>query len=305
MNDHVQEIAQAAADQVIEVWQSFRRAHDLVLRIADQDGAFRGFLDGVKPESLPRLDEVVSILVTSEGEASILKRLRDGTLNAAVHLMPDKGMEIARDLKSIQAGLDWTALASDQLPKVVDYELDKRIDPKDLTRASLDRILALNDRTAILKIASIPPDARDMLFTLDSSDLNSLLRSLSEDELRALAGYLSGLRPGPREKILRAIAAVPAKMQILASPRVRERIIASRDQAAAVDMMLAPPAGLSPKAFTDDAALVWDGRVAPLLLWDKHPQALSLAGFLGIIVLFWLSRLFRRRRVSGPQAGPS
>ena len=299
MNEHVKEIAEAAADQVIQVWQTFRRAHALVLRIADENGEFRKFLDGVKPDALPRLDEVVSILVASEGEASILRRLQDGSLNNAVHLMPEQGLEIARELKSIQAGLDWTALAGDQLGSVLQYELHKRIAPKDLTRASLDRILALNDRTAIIRIASVPPEARDMLFTLGPSDLNGLLRSLSEDELKALAGYLSGLKLEPREKILRAVAADPAKMQILASRSVRERIIASSDQSAAADMMLEPAAGLSTKAFIKDAGLVWDGRVAPLLLWDKHPQAVSIIGFLGFILLVWFGRLFRPRRMSG------
>lgn len=302
MNDNVNEIAQAAADQVIQVWQSFRRAHALVLQLADQNGGFKTFLDGVKPEALPRLDEVVSILVTSEGEPSILKRLQDGTLNSAVHLMPDKGMEIARDLKSIQAGLDWTALAGDKLGNVADYELHKRINPKNLTRASLDRILALNDRSAILKIASVPPDARDMLFTLNSSALDSLLRSLSEDELKALAGYLSGLKPGPREKVLQVVAAEPAKMQVLAARAVRERIISSSDQLAAVNMMLAPDKGLSSKELFDDSRLVWEGRVAPLLLWDKHPRAVALAGFLAFVVMIWLARLFRPRRFSRPQA---
>ena len=37
MNDHVKDIASAAADHVIEVWQTFRRAHALVLRIADAE----------------------------------------------------------------------------------------------------------------------------------------------------------------------------------------------------------------------------------------------------------------------------
>src|SRR6185312_10649007 len=127
--------------------------------------------------------------------------------------------------------------------------------------------------------------------------LNALLRSLSEDELRALAGYLDGLKPGPRERVLKAIAASPAKMQLLASRRVRERIIASSDQTAAADMMLEPASGLSPRAFIDDVRLAWEGRVVPLLIWDKHPQALILAGFLGLIVLVWLTRLFRPRRL--------
>ncbi len=219
--------------------------------------------------------------------------------------MPEKGIVIARELKSIQAGLDWSALAGDKIGDVVEYELHKRINPKDLTRASLDRILTLGDRTAIIKISSISPEARDMLFTLNSNDLNSLLRSLSDEELMALAGYLSGLKPEPRGKILRVVAAEPAKMQILASHRVRERIIASRDQSAAVDMMLAPTSSLSAEAFLHDLTLVWDGRVAPLLLWDKRPQAVGIAGFLGLFVLFWMARLFRPRRAIDPQPGPT
>ena len=67
---------------------------------------------------LPRLDEVVSILVASEGEASILRRLQDGSLNNAVHLMPEQGLEIARDTNPFRHGLDWTALAGDQLGSV-------------------------------------------------------------------------------------------------------------------------------------------------------------------------------------------
>ena len=101
---------------------------------------------------------------------------------------------------------------------------------------------------------------------------------------------------------MQVVAAEPAKMQILASHRVRERIIASSDQLAAVDMMLAPDSGLSSKALFQDTELVWDGRVAPLLLWDKHPRAVALAGFLSLILLIWLARLFRPKRISVPQA---
>jgi hypothetical protein len=295
MNDHIKEIATATAEQVVDVWQTFRRAHALVLQIADQNGEFRKFLDGVDPQSLPRLDEVVSILAASEGQASILRRLQDGSLNNAVHLMPEKGLEIARDTNSIAAGLEWTALAGNRLDRVVDYELHRRMSPKDLTAASLNRILTLNNRAAIIKIAGLPPPARDALFSLDSNDLTVLLRSLSEDELTSLAGYLDGLRPGPRETVLKTIAASPAKMQLLASQSVRDGIIASRDQAAAAAMML-EPGGLSPRAALDDAKLVWDGRVVPLLLWNKHPQAVVAAGLLSLVIIAWLARLFRRRQ---------
>jgi hypothetical protein len=303
MNDHVQEIATVAADQVVEIWERFRRAHALVLKIADQNGEFRKFLDGVNPQSLPRLDEVVSILIASEGEGAILHRLQDGSLNRAVHLMPAKGMEIARDTDSIAAGLAWTALAGNHLDQVVDYELHRRMSPKDLTSASLQRLLALNDRAAITKVASIPASARDALFSLNSNDLNALVRSLSQNELKSLAGYLDGLKPGPRDKVLRAVAASPAKMRLLESRSVRERIIASSDQAAAAEMMLGP-SGFSPQAIIDDAKLVWDGRVVPLLLWDKHPQVVVLAGLLAAVALAWFTRLFRpRRKPEAPATG--
>lgn len=300
MNDHVTDIAVAAADQVLEVWQTFRRAHALVLKIADENGEFRKFLDGVRPQSLPRLDEVVAIIVASEGQSAILHRLQDGSLNQAVHLMPEKGMEIVRDTKSISAGLTWTALAGDHLGQVVEYELHRRMSPHDLTSASLNRILALNDRSAIIKVASIPAAARDALFSLDAGHLTLLLRSLSEDELKSLAGYLDGLRPVPRQKVLETIAAAPAKMQFLASRRIRERIIASRDQGAAAEMMLRPSGGFSPRVAFDDARLAWEGRIAPLLIWDKHPQAVILAGFLALIFIAWLGRLLRPR--DAPQA---
>ena len=304
MNDHVKDIASAAADHVIEVWQTFRRAHALVLQIAEQNGEFRKFLDGVKPEALPRLDEVVALLVASEGQGSILKRLQDGSLNTAVHSMPTNGLEIARDTKSVATALDWMALAGDRLDSVVNYELHRRVAPGDLTRASLDRILALNNRTAIVRIASLPPEARDTLFNLTSDDLNALLKALSGDELKALAGYLRGLQPGPRDKVLKAVAADPAKMQILATGSVRERIIASNDQAAAADMMLEPASGLSPREFIEDAKLVGQGRVAPLLLWDKHPWSVALTGLTILIFLAWISRLFRpRTRPPAPVPG--
>jgi len=304
MNDHVKDIASAAADHVIEVWQTFRRAHALVLQIAEQNGEFRKFLDGVKPEALPRLDEVVALLVASEGQGSILKRLQDGSLNMAVHQMPANGLAIARDTKSVATALDWMALAGDRLDSVVNYELHRRVAPGDLTRASLDRILALNNRTAIVRIASLPPEARDTLFNLTSDDLNALLKALSGDELKALAGYLRGLQPGPRDKVLKAVAADPAKMQILATGSVRERIIASNDQAAAADMMLEPASGLSPREFIEDAKLVGQGRVAPLLLWDKHPWSVALTGLTILIFLAWISRLFRpRTRPPAPVPG--
>jgi hypothetical protein len=294
INEHVKDIGAASADHVIEIWQTFKRAHALVLKLAEGDESFRTFLDGVKPAALPRLDEVVSLLVSGEGELSVLKRLADGSLNQAVHTMPDQGLEIARETKSVAKGLAWTALAGDRIAKVIDLEIYRHTDPADLTRAGLDRILALDDRTAIIRIAAVPHEARDVLLGLDTADLKSLAKSLSETELGTLASYLSGLPTGPREKILRAVAANPHKMQVLASARVRDAIIASGDQTAAADMMLRTTTGISPREIAGDAVMAWEGRINPWLIWEKHPGGVAAGAGIAFILLLWLRRLFRR-----------
>jgi hypothetical protein len=295
LNGHMAEIAAATADQVMDVWHTFKRAHALVLRIAESNGAFRAFLDNVKPAALPRLDEIVSLLVATEGEGALLRRLNDGSLNAAVHTMPDKALEIARDTKSVAAALDWTALAGDKLNTVVEYEIHRRAAPTDFTRATLDRLLALDDRAAIIRLASVPREARDALFGLAPAKLKVLVSTLSEHELTTLASYLKGLQQGPRELILNAVAAEPARMQILASASVRDAIISSADQSAAAEIMLRESRGISPRDMLRDAQLAWDGRISPWLLWNKHPIGIIIAGLILLVLLAWLRRLFRPR----------
>jgi threonine dehydrogenase-like Zn-dependent dehydrogenase len=80
---------------------------------------------------------------------------------------------------------------------------------------------------------------------------------------------------------------------------VREAVVASTDQTAAVGMMLRTGAMLDPAAIGADLRLVADGRVSPILLWEKHPVVIVGLGFLTLLVLLLLHRLlFARRRTS-------
>ncbi|MEQ1718869.1 MAG: acetate--CoA ligase family protein, partial [Hyphomicrobium sp.] len=154
------------------------------------------------------------------------------------------------------------------------------------------------DRTAITRMAAVPGPARDALFTLEGNDLNVLARNLSETELTTLASYLEGLEKVPRERVLRAVATSPSKMQVLARERVRDAIIASPDQSAAVAMMLETNAAFSPRAFAHDVALAAEGRVDPRLILDKHPGGTAMLAGLFLILVLWLGRLFRRPRAA-------
>lgn len=294
---HVNEIGAATADRVVDVWREFRNAHAQALELAARDDQFKSFIDTQPPEKLARLDEVVSLVIASEGKAGLLKRLNDGTLNEAVNKLPAPALQIARETRSIDTGLRWYALAEDQLVQVVDLDIYRRTTPDKLTKASLQRILALDDRLAITRLVGIDRDARNTLFELPPAELTSLARSLTEAELATLARYLTGLRKEPRERVLRTVAADPTKMQSLSSERVRIAVVASADQTAAVTMMLRQDATLDPKAIVEDVGLVTGGRVSPILLWEKHPVVI-VAGLVVVLILLLMLRrlLFAGRR---------
>ena len=122
ISGHIQEIGAATADRVIEIWRDFRSAHAEALGLAERNPKFKAFIDSLTPAALPRLDEVVALLLAGEGEAGILRRLDDGTLSTAINTLPAPAMDIARETRSIDAGLKWSALAGSDLPKVVELE---------------------------------------------------------------------------------------------------------------------------------------------------------------------------------------
>ena len=303
---HVREIGAKSAERVVEIWHEFRRAHLKALDLADRNEGFRKFLSDVQPASFSRLDEVTGLVLSAEGEAGILKRLGDGTLETAIHKLPEPAMTIARETRAIEPALAWAAVAGDDLGKVVDFEIYRRGKPDAFTNGSLDRLFAVDDRLAISRLASIDRAARDTLFDLNANDLKSLARTLGEGELTTLAAYLTGLADGPRERVLRAVAADPTRMRLMSPPRVRSAILASSDQAAAVDMFLRSGAADTAQATLQDFVSAWEGRVSPLLIWERHPIPTIALGFAALLMLLLLRRLFfpRRRPPAPPPSVP-
>ena len=299
IGEHIKELAAQTSSHIVEIWNEFRRAHLKSLEFADRNAGFRSFLDSTAPPKLPRLDEIVGIVLASEGEAAVLNRLADGTLNTAVNVLTAPAIDIARDTRSLETALKWSALAGDQLPKVAEMEIYRRAAPGDFTKASLSRLVALDDKVAISRLAALKRDARETLFDLDTGELKSLARALPEPELATLSSYLTGLEKKPRERVLRTIAATPAKMRILASARVRDAVLASRDQSSAVDMMLRAGAA-TPTEIAGDVKLAWEGQISPVLMWERHPIVTAMGLIPLLVLLLLLRRVFMPRRKPQP-----
>jgi hypothetical protein len=291
IHESLKEISEKTAERVVDIWLEFRRAHAKVLEIAERQDVFKRFLETVRPDDMPRLDEVVALVLAKEGEDGVMQRLGDGTLHRAVTALPPGAMEIAREARSLEAALQWSAVAGDSLPKVVEYEVHRRAKPEDFTKASLQRLLGLDDRLAVTRLASLTPAARTPLFELETPELKSLSRTLDESQLDSLSRYLTSLDKASSQRVLRAVVQTPARMAELGKPRVRDAILSSSDQAAAVGMMLQANSMPDPTVMLEHARLVLDGRVSPWLLWEKHPATLVVTVLLALALLLMLKRL--------------
>jgi len=294
---HVDELAQRTADRIVDIWHDFRRAHAQVVKLAEQQPAFKAFIDQARPEQLPRLDQIVALVLAKDGEPGVMRRMEDGTLHSALNQLPEAGLQIAREKRSLDTGLKWQALAGDKIDKVVSYEIYTLAEPDSFSRTSLDRVLELGDKLAVTRVAQVGSDARNVLLELDTPKLISLARTLTETELNTLARYLTGLSSDASQRVLRMVAEQPARMQALTSPRVRDAIIASRNQAAAVGMMLSDTTVIDFHMIASHIQLAWEGQVSPVLLWDRHPVSVIGLGVLVLMILLMLrSLLFGRRR---------
>lgn len=297
---HVDEISTKAGQRILEVWKEFLSAHAKVLDLAERNETFRTFLDSIAPERLGRLDEVVALLLQSEGEAGVLKRLADGSLDEIAKTAPVEAIDIARETRNVDLALKWSSLAGDMLPAVLSHELHKRSNPDQYTKASLQRLLAIDDKLAVMRLGGLSREARDVLFERQPGELKELARAHSEQELTALASYLTALPTGPRERVLTAVIADASTLQTLSSDRVRGAILSSRDPSAAVEMMMRPAATTQLADIAADFQAAWDGRVSPILLWERHPLPV-LALVLGLLILLALVRRLlspRRRRAT-------
>jgi hypothetical protein len=296
INEHAREIAGTAADRVTEIWREFRRAHAKVLEHAEKDERFRRFLDTVTPAKLPRLDEVVALILAGEGEPALTRRLNDGTLHRAIETMPAEAITIARDTRALETGFKWWALAGDKLPEVVAHDLHRLGPPEQMSNAALGRLLVLEDRVAITRLASLTRVEREPLLELPPRDLNRLARALPETELKALAGYMSVLEPAAAKRLLAVVGHAPARMAAYTASGVQSAILASHDQGEAVALIARSDAIFDFFVFAEDVRSVRAGRVSPLLLWARYPVALSVFAFVLLVVLLILWRLIFGRR---------
>ncbi len=299
LGTHLKEVSAKTAERIVAVWHEFRQAHAKVIDLTQRQPAFRSFIDAVDRADLSKVDRVVALVSDKEGEAGVLKRLDNGTLAEAVGKLPEAALDIAVDTRSLDDGFAWNRLAGASIATVKGLELHRRAGPADFTAKGLQDLLALQDDPAIMRLASLSKSSRDVLLGLNSDRTIALTKALPQSELASFAGYLQGLSRNAGIRLMSAVADDPQRMKLFASDRVQQAVVASRDQEAAIGMLLRTGTLIDAVNLQGDVGRVWEGDIAPILLWEKHAWAMTVVGILAAFLLLMFWRLLpsgRRRR---------
>ena len=299
LGDQAKILSAHTADKVVAIWQEFRRVHAKVVELSLKHEGFKSFLDTVNRGDMPRLDRVAAIILANEGEAGILKRLDNGTLNEAVKKFDNDALQIAEDTNSLEQSFGWLKLTGAKLKPILEYDIHRRAKHTDFTPSGLAKTMALNDRLAITRLTDLTREARTPLFELDGEKLKKLAREFNTAELETLSRYLTGLKPAAKSRIINAVAFNPVQFRKISSTAIREAILTSEDQQAAVNLMLRTSSMMDLPNIPKDIQLAFDGRINPRLVWEKHTLPVIIIGFIGFIffAIFWRLIFGRRSKV--------
>lgn len=284
-------IAQETAERIYSFWLDFKQKYNKLLDLSGKNARFAAFLKERKLEQLGKLGQIIDILLKKEGEGGIFQRTADGSLHRALLDLTDAGMVIATDQQSIDVALQWAKLAGPQLDRVVKYEVYKWTQPGTFTGEQLRKLLAIDDKPAITRLARLGQEPREFLLALPADRLRDLARRFTENELHAFADYQRRLPPLAAKRVLRAISEDPRAMRTLAEPSIRNAIFDSKDLGAAVEMLLRPTSFLNVWRMAEDFTLVRDGQVSYPIFLHQYWISLIAGTVLLLIILLLLRRL--------------
>jgi hypothetical protein len=292
IGQQVGQIAQETAERLYAVWLDFKQKYNRLLSLSEKNASFGEFLKDRRLDQLGKLGQIVDILYGTEGEKKLMERISNGSLNRALLDLSDAGLVIAEEQKSIDKALRWTALAGKELPRVVDLGVYRWLPLEGLTAETLQKILSINDKIAVARIANLDAKSRDLILSFPTDQMREFARRLNDRQLGAFADYQRNLEPNAAKRLLRAVTDDPSVMLDLTTEGIREAIFGSRDQLAALNMIIHDDASLfNYSRIFKDAQLVEKGLVSYRVFWERYWVAVLVAGFVLLILLSWLRRL--------------
>jgi hypothetical protein len=283
-------IGQETAERLFSFWLDFKQKYERLLSLSDKNPKFADFLKDRRVDQLAKLAQIASVVMVSEGEAGVFLRATDGSLGKALSNLDAAGLHILAEKRSVDGALRWQELAGRNLEKVVFFELHKSLSPDEINADQLRTLLQVEDRAAMARMVRLDRTAREALLSLPLEQVRSLARKLQPQELDAFTEYQRRLPRDVAVHVLRAVADDARVIRPLSSPGVRQAIFDSRDQGAAIAMLIRQEFP-SVSRLSSDFDLVTNGDVHYRVFWQAYWMMLAVGSFVALVILLWLRRL--------------
>jgi len=277
------QIARDISNELFNQWRDVKRNIRQVLELSNSNANFQALLNAQEtPEALAKLVNLVGATLPVLGRDGLLDAVDSG-LFAQVFAQPEAAFQIVSDTGSLQDALDWSAAAGNQLDSVVANEIYKHQPADALDPSLLEKLIAVNDKAAIQKLALLNPDALHAVLSVSTNNLAALATQLEATDLEALAGYLPSLNQTQVNQLVARLISEPATIGQLQDPALRDYLATSGENLdTALPFLLSPKAGVAPLV---DAGQVLLGQAPWRLFLFKYGMGQSVLVVIGAVVL--------------------
>ena len=167
----------------------------LALTLAESDPLFLTILNSTSVDGVEKLSKLVAVASSAMKPDQLTTIIETGQFEQ-IFSLPEVAFEILEERKDPSLVLAWAELAGAGIERVVKTELYLVAPPSKFSgRDALNKVLALEDPSAIEKLMKMHQIERVVLLGLDTDRASSAITSLSMEDLAWLALYLQTWRP--------------------------------------------------------------------------------------------------------------
>lgn len=292
MDANIDSAAFDTATQLFGQYLDFKQSYETLLILTETDQRVKEQVGNLTQQEMVRVAEVVDLIEASSGKDGVATAFQRGLVRRALTL-PEEGMVIARDTKSMAVAFEWQAKVPTYLGAVVENGLHRALSPEAYSPEELTRIIGLpGGNPTIQKIILLPGEQMRSLLALPEGAFAEAAASLSLRELGGLAALSSGL-PTPEMRV--------ALVRIALASEVGRKLLGDADFQSAFLASIGGDPGPALAALEErswwrtpaHAQLMFAGDISFGYFRQLYPWVLWVAAGAVMLIGLMLFRLFR------------
>lgn len=186
--DEISAAALEIAATLMDEWHGFCRSNLFTCTLAEENPRFRRILNETPIDQVAELSAMTDLFMNNLGRTELDAALEDGYFERLA-VAPD----ILLATRSAETTLRWIELAGDALPQLLALELYRfsTLSLESLDRATLDKLLALEEQATVTKLLDLDPAESTTLLALPMPQRKQIIDGYSLADLKWLVTYLT------------------------------------------------------------------------------------------------------------------